>query len=223
MQCAINNHVCYKVDTFYYAYYTYFWIFFTQLLKVIWIHNNHILQAMKSDREYTRKNLRNILTWIISGFLHLTSQDNILDKCQRNYVAVCYWWSTGWYSLFWKVIMMRKPYFKGHSHAVTARVWKVLAMTRSIEKPGERQTARNKSYIIYNSDKEDTWVINKYWFRHIKTLDAHLLLCYIIYLNLTDMFHDNTETVSQNFTTTTTAQKLTHKKSAMCYFQCLSS
>jgi len=96
--------------------------FFTQLLKVIWNHDNSILQAVKSDRSYTRKILRNILTWIISGFLHFTSQDKILDKCQRNYVAVCYWWSIGWYSLFWKVIMMRKPYFKGHSCAVTARV-----------------------------------------------------------------------------------------------------
>jgi hypothetical protein len=70
--------------------------FFTQLLKVIWNHNNNILQAVKSDTAYTRKNMRNILPSIISGFLHLTSQDKTLDKCQRNYVAVCYWWSIGW-------------------------------------------------------------------------------------------------------------------------------
>jgi hypothetical protein len=47
-------------------------------------------------------------------------------------------------------------------------------------------------------DKEDTGVVNRHWFRHIKTPDAHSLVCDVVYLNFTDMFHDNTKTVSQN-------------------------
>jgi hypothetical protein len=119
---------------------------------------------------------------------------------------------------------MRKPYCKGHSCAVTAweseKCWQWPAQ---LKRQGKDKLPEIK-VMLYKilPDKEDTRVINKYWFRHIKTLDAHLLVFYIVYLNLTDMFHDNTKTVSQNFTTIT-AQKLMHKKSATCNFQCLSS
>jgi len=122
--------------------------FFTQLLKVIWNHNNNILQSVNSNTAYTGKNLRNMLTWITSRFLHLTSQDKILDKCQRNYIAVHYWWSIGWQPVLEsnndEKAILQRPQMCCHC----MRVWKVLAMTSSIKKTGKRQTARNKSYII---------------------------------------------------------------------------
>lgn len=174
--------------------------FFTQLLKVIWNHNYNILQVVKSDTAYTRKILRNVLTWIISGFLHLTSQDKFWIYA-KEITSLSATDEVLGDRLFWKAITMRKPYCKGHSCPVTAweseKCWQWPAQ---LKRQGKDKLPEIKVTLFkILPDKEDTRVIKKYWFWYIKTLDAHLLVCYIVHLNLTDMFHDNTKTHKSEF------------------------